>query len=274
MKLEMNRAWNDAMRLIKSAREVVAIVAGVFFFLPYFTFMIMMPDPLQSIGMAEPQDFDAATAKMYGFYTHNWWMFVVIGIIQAAGMLGLLALLTDQRRPTLAEALRIGASKVLPYIAAYLLVGLAMGMILLFFLTIAAISGVPALSATVIFAGLAAWLLIFVRMALVAPVLVKEDVSNPLTALGRSWNLTSGNGGRLLVFFVLMFLAFVVMTIVASIVFGLLFTLFGPQSGQFGDALVVSVMNAGWATVFLAVLSALHDQFAGPSTASLNETFE
>jgi hypothetical protein len=201
-------------------------------------------------------------------------MFVLIGIIQAAGMLGLLALLTDHRRPTLAEALKTGASKVLSYIAAYLLVGMAMAMVLLFFVTIAAVSGLPALSALVVIVGLVAWLLVIVRMSLVAPVLVKEGVSNPIAALRRSWHLTSGNGGRLLGFFALMFLAFIVMTIVASIVFGLLFTLFGPQSGQFGDALVVSVMNAGWATVFLAVLSALHDQFAGPSPAALGETFE
>ena len=38
MKLEMNRAWNDAVRLVRRSREVVLIVAGVFFFLPYLAF--------------------------------------------------------------------------------------------------------------------------------------------------------------------------------------------------------------------------------------------
>ena len=54
-----------------------------------------------------------------------------------------------------------------------------------------------------------------------------------------------------------------VVTIIASSLLGVLFGLFGAESAKFGDALVISLINAGWATLFLGVVSAVHDQFAG-----------
>ena len=40
MKFDMGAAWNEAMRLISGNLQVIAIVAGVFFFLPYFAFSL------------------------------------------------------------------------------------------------------------------------------------------------------------------------------------------------------------------------------------------
>ena len=104
--------------------------------------------------------------------------------------------------------------------------------------------------------------------------MVKENVAGPVTALRRSWTLTSRNGWRLFAFYALLFVAMMVVTMVISAVFQFLLGLFGPEAGRAGDALVVSLANAGWATIFLAVLSAVHDQFAGPSRAALAERFE
>ena len=53
MKLDMNRAWTDALSLIQANLGVVAIVAGVFFFLPYLAFMLLMPDAMASMQFAE-----------------------------------------------------------------------------------------------------------------------------------------------------------------------------------------------------------------------------
>src|SRR5665647_2879008 len=112
-------------------------------------------------------------------------------------MLGLIALLTDRRRPTVGEALKCGASKALSYIAAYLLLGMAAAFALLALAAIASELGAGALAGIAVVIGILAWLVLFVRFSLVPPILVKENVGNPLAALARSWRLTSGNGGRL-----------------------------------------------------------------------------
>jgi len=90
----------------------------------------------------------------------------------------------------------------------------------------------------------------------------------------RSWALTRGNGWRLFAFFFLLLVAYVVVMIVVSIVLGTIFSLLGEQVAQFGDALVISLLNAGWGVLMLAALAAVHDQLAGLSPAKLNETFE
>ena len=61
---------------------------------------------------------------------------------------------------------------------------------------------------------------------------------------------------------------------VASMVLGTLFGLFGQSVAHFGDALLMSLLNAAWVTLFLAVLSAVHDQFAGLSPRMPSQAFE
>jgi hypothetical protein len=71
-----------------------------------------------------------------------------------------------------------------------------------------------------------------------------------------------------------LFVALLVVTIVASAVFGLIFGLLGTEVARVGDSLISSLANAAWATIFLSVLSAVHDQLVGPSASTLSETFE
>nr|WP_166179770.1 glycerophosphoryl diester phosphodiesterase membrane domain-containing protein [Altererythrobacter segetis] len=274
MKLEMNLAWSDAVRRIGGNRDVILVVAGVFFFLPYFAFMLISPDPLAGMSAAASNDAKAVMERLSAFYGQLWWVILIIIVVQAAGMLGLIALLSDRRRPTVAQALKLGARKVLSYITAYLVLGMALSFALMVVLLLAALTGATWLAGIVIFAGLVAWAVLFVRFSLVPPILIKENVGSPLKALARSWQLTHGNGGRLFAFFVLLFAAYIVVMLVVSMVLGLLFGLFGTEAAHFGEALVGSMLNAAWVTTFLAVLSAVHAQFAGPSPAALSETFE
>jgi len=274
MKLEMNLAWNDALRLLRLNRDVIAVVAGVFFFLPYFAFMLIAPDPMAGVSAAASSDTGAMLERLTAFYGQVWWVIVLILILQAVGMLGLIALLTDRRRPTVGEALKRGAGKALSYIAAYLLLGMAGTFALLALVAIASALGAGALAGLAVVVGIVVWLVLFVRLSLVPPILIKENVANPLTALGRSWKLTGGNGVRLFAFYVLLFVAYLVLLLVISMVLGALFGLLAPQAAHFGEALVESVLNALWVTGFLAVLSAVHAQFAGPSPEALGDTFE
>ena len=45
MKLDLNAAWDHAVRLIAANREVMLVLAGVFFFLPYVLFLLLVPVP-------------------------------------------------------------------------------------------------------------------------------------------------------------------------------------------------------------------------------------
>jgi hypothetical protein len=270
----MNRAWNDALRLLGVSRDVILVVAGVFFFLPYFAFMALAPDPLAGIAGGRTADGQAMAARLGEFYSQLWWALLLIVILQAIGMLGLIALLTDRRRPTVGEALKTGARRMLSYIAAYLLPGLALGVLFVILVSLAALSGAAALSGLALLAVFAAWIYLFVRFSLVAPILVKEPIANPLAALRRSWALTRGNSARLFGFFFLLLVTYLVVMMVVSMVLGTLFGLFGQQVAQFGDALLMSLLNAAWVTLFLAVLSAVHDQFAAPPPRIPGQSFE
>ena len=271
MKLEMNRAWGQAMALIGANKDVVFVVAGVFFFLPYLSFLMAMP---QMAAMSDPATAEAAFEQMGAFYADAWWAMLLISILQGIGMLGLLALLTDHRRPTVGEALKIGASKILSYLAAYILLAIAVGMVAMLLIGGAAATGSAAIGFVGLMVAFALAAYAFVKFSLVAPVLVKDGVANPVTALQRSWRMTKGNSFRLFAFYFLLVIALLVLMMVISLVVGLVLALFGPGAQTFGSALMGSLMNALWATIFLAVLAAVHDQLGGTSKAQISETFE
>ena len=171
MKLEMNLAWSDALRRIGGNRDVVLVVAGVFFFLPYFAFMLISPDPLAGMNAAASSDTKVVMERLSAFYSQLWWVILIIVLVQAAGMLGLIALLSNRSRPTVAQALKLGARKVLSYIAAYLVLGMVLTAALMVVLVLAALSGAVWLTGVVLLAGFVAWIVLFIRFSLVPPIL-------------------------------------------------------------------------------------------------------
>lgn len=276
MKFDMGRAWSEAARLVGENRQVVLIVAGVFFFLPYVALMMVMGDQMAAIeagaqsGNGDPE---AAMEALLSFYGSIWWLVALIAIVQYIGMLGLLALLRDRSRPTVGEALKIGATCFPSYFVAQILVTLAMGsLILVPFALGAAGSATAAVLAGIVLIVAAVY--IFTKFSLAAPVIVIERVLNPLTALGRSWRLTKGNSVRLFLFYFLLIVAILVVGMVVSMVVGLMFALAGPEAALIGNALVAGLLNAAWATLFLAALAAAHRQLAGERTEEVRETFE
>lgn len=272
MKLEMNRAWNRAMALIGVNKDVVLIVAGVFFFLPYLGLMLAVPST--SMTLTDPARSEAAMEQLGAFYGDFWWVMLLLVLVQGIGMLGLLALLTDHRRPTVGEALKIGVGKLLPYLAAYLLVAVALAVVFTLFVAVGAASGSTALTALTTILGLVLIAYVFVKVSLVPPVMVSEGVTNPIAALRRSWGLTKGNSLRIFGFYFLLILVLVIVMMLLSLVVGLALGLLGPEAQQFGNALVSATLNAIYVTGFLAVLAAVHDQLGGTGSAEISETFE
>src|SRR3546814_10547122 len=92
MKLDMGRAWNEGTAMIGANRQMVAVMAGVFFFLPYLAMALLMPQVLagQAEMMGDPADMQAAADAIVATYAENWWAFLFVAVAQIIGTIALL----------------------------------------------------------------------------------------------------------------------------------------------------------------------------------------
>lgn len=274
MKFDMSAAWNETTRLLSANRQVLLIIAGVFFFLPSLAFGLMFDQLIAPIEAAQADNPEPGVMfrAMIGVFSELWWLMLLTTIIQWFGTLGMLVLLTDPGRPTVGEALKTGAKLLLTYLGVQILVSCILGIVLLFPFAAGASAGAGAGFVV----GLVAMVLLaylFTKFLLVSPVVAAERESSPLAALGRSWRLTKGNSLRLFAFVVLLSLAFVVVAIVASIVVGLMLALAGSEIATVGDAIVSSLVTALFTAIFVTALAAIHRQLAKRAPETVGETF-
>ncbi|QDM41366.1 glycerophosphoryl diester phosphodiesterase membrane domain-containing protein [Altererythrobacter sp. TH136] len=275
MKFDMSAAWNEALRLISANRQVITIVAGVFFFLPYLAFMLLFMNQMNALEAAQASnpDPEAMGAAMMTFYGDVWWVILLFMVIQGVGMLGLLTLLTDRSRPTVGAALASGARLFLPYFGAQLLMGVVFGLLLL--VPIAVGAGASAAAGVVLgIAAVIAFVYLFVKFLLTPAVIAIERQANPISALSRSWQLTKGNSLRIFLFIFLLFVAVMIVGGVFSMILGLLFALAGAEAAVIGQALVSGLVNAVFYVIFLGVIAAIYRQLAGTSGEAVHETFD
>ncbi len=276
MKLDFSKAWNTITSLIGGNKNVVMIVAGVFFFLPYLVVMLAMPEvtAVMQGQFGDTQDPDAMMAAMQGAFRNYWWVFIILGVIQYLGTLSLLALFTDHNRPTVGEAIGIGAARLLPYFVTVLLMGFAIGLIAVVLIAIGALTGVALVA--IVTGLLAAVIAIYlvVKFSQVAPIMAIEGVTNPIKALRRSWALTKGNSLRILLFALLIFVPLFIITSIVSMIFGLGFAAGGASLATIGNGLVAALMNAVSGAAGAAILAAVYRQLAGDSPSAVSETFE
>ncbi len=270
MKFDSNRAWQQATASISANREVLIALSGVFFLLPTLAFSLLFPQPPAPAGM----DQQASAQFMLAYYSASVPYMIPVTVLQAAGVLALLTLLTDRRRPTVGEAIRIGGSGLLPYLGSQLLLGLAAGLLGALALTVAALSGSKALVAAVLLAMLGVVLYVAVRTSLSAPVIAVDGVRNPITALSRSWRLTAHNALRITVFYALILLAFAIVLSVVTAVAGLLLALVLPAGlATIVVAVLSAALGAAMALTFVAVLAAVHAQLAGEPSDEIISAF-
>jgi len=268
----MGNAWRDAVAMLSANREVMLIVAGVFFFLPSLSAVLLIPEmqPPAATGSAEQ-----AERMLMEFYATNAPVFLVLGLLQALGFIALLALLRDDRKPTVGEALKIGAVGLLPYIGTQILVALAALAIIGIAVGIPVSLGANAVGGIlgVLAVPVAAYIL--TKLSLVTPVIGIEKTMNPIAVLRRSWQLTKGNSFRLFFFYLLLLVVFLVITIVTSIVFGLIAAMLGQGTAFIiVNGLYSGLLGAIATMVFAAVLAAVHRQLSGHSAGNIGAAFE
>ena len=274
MKFDMSAAWNEAVRMLSANRQVLLVVAGVFFFLPSVAYALVFNSQMTEIQAAQASDPDpqAMFRAMMGVFQDYWWILLLTTVVQWFGTLSMLVLLSDRSRPTVGEALKIGAGLLLPYLGAQLLVSCLFGLLLLLPFATAASAGVGAGVLVGLVAAIAL-IYLFTKFLLVSPAIAIERIANPLAAMGRSWRLTKGNSLRLFLFVFLLSVAFIVVASVASMIAGLVFALAGADAALVGDAIVSSMVNALFTAIFVAALAAAHRQLAGPAPETVSETF-
>jgi hypothetical protein len=274
MKLDMGRAWNDALLLLRGNQQVVLIVAGVFFFLPNLALLLLMSDTMGEAEARVAGETDpSAMFEMIGtLYGEIWWQALIVTLLSAVGMLGLLALLTDHNRPTVGEALKAGVTYLLPYVGAVILTGFVVGLIVLLAIVVASVAGAAA-GVLMGIVAVVALLYVYTKFSLMVPVIVAEEVMNPIRALRRSWSLTKGNSVRLFLFYVLIFVVFFVVMMVFGIVGSVLGLIAGEDANIIVSGLISAAANMIGLTLYLAVLAAVHRQLSG-GAKNVGATFE
>lgn len=259
MGFDSDRAWREAVTLVSANRDLLWALAGVFFILPNFAFSIVFPQPEPKPGMTPEQLF----AMLGEYYAAVWpWLLAMI-VIQLLGTLTVLTLFADRTRPTVAEAIRIGAGGIVTLLLAQLLAGLGMMAIALTIILLAALTGVQAMALIAVTLTVAALFYITVRTILLSPIVGVDGERNPVAALRRSWALTRGIAGRMMLFFALIGLALLVVIGLIMVVLGtLLALLLDVQTAEFFATLVFSFLVGGITIYMIAIIAAIHRQLS------------
>lgn len=274
MKFNMSDAWRDATAMMSGNREVLLIVAGLFFFLPSLVLGLVLGNvqtEVQGLATGSPERTAEIALSIYGQW---WWLLILITIVSVVGYLALLALLRDNNRPTVGEAIRIGFVGLLPAIGTYfvLCLGMGFGATLLAMGARATGSGAVSLLIGAIIAILAVY--VMVKVSLSGPVIAIDKVHNPFKVLGRSWKLTKGNSLRLFLFYLLIGIVYFVVVLVVGMIVGVLTLAAGASAGLIVNAVLSGAVSAAFYVILVAVIAAAHRQLAGPSAAAVSETFE
>jgi hypothetical protein len=269
VKFSMSEAWRDATAMMTANREVLLIVAGIFFFIPGAAMAMAMAN-LEEAMVADPEN---VQAMMQSFLHDWWWLVIVYFVVTMVGTLAMLALLRDHSRPTVAEALRVGLSGLLPAIAASLVLGFGIGLAAMVVLTAAGVTGSPALVVLAILVLAVGLVYVYVKTSLTAPVIAIDKVYNPFRVIGRSWRLTKGNSLRIFLFYLLLMVVYVVVSLVLGLI-GAVVLFAGPSAALLVNGILSGILGAISAVIFVAVIAAIHRQLSGPSPAAVSQTFE
>jgi hypothetical protein len=271
MKFDGNLAWKQASAQVSANRDVLIALAGVFFLLPSLALGLLMPQPVSQTGMTPQQ----MLAVLQGYYIRALPVIVPVLLLQAVGTLAMLTLFTDRQRPTVGESIRRGAIGVVSYLASQILLGVAFVVVGTATAALAGLTGsMPAIViAIAAFAVLSVY--VWLRLSLTAPVIAVESVRNPVRALLRSWGLTTGNSGRIILFYLLVGIAFAVIVAIVTMLVGIAISLVAKgQPAAVVQEIVNALLSAVLSSYAAAVLAAVHRQVAGPSADAHAATFE
>ena len=251
------KIWDEASAALLANRDVLLAVLGVFSVLPNFALQMLAPVPEPVAGQAPEQ----LLAQLGNYFDANWLPIVVVVAVQFFGMLVALALLGDPGRPTVGEAIRTAARGTPGFLAA-LAGGLALAFLTgLIPVILIGLSGSLSLTQVAAVIGTVVILYMLVRFAFIGPAVLLGGERNPVYALLTSYFATKGIGWQLLVFILLIFVAFRIVGWLITAALVLVTTLIaGAAGGALVGALIGCFVQAALAATFVAVIFASYRQ--------------
>ncbi|MGB3739372.1 MAG: glycerophosphoryl diester phosphodiesterase membrane domain-containing protein [Pontixanthobacter sp.] len=268
MKFDMNAAWADTTAMLKRNSDILAVMAAVFFFLPSLALAILAPTAeLEAIAAANPDQLNAA---LEGYFAESWLIIMVYSLVSIVGTLAVFALFGRQTKPTVGEAIGAGVKGFLPYLASFLIVGIAVALAALLVGLITGASGAVVIGALLGIALLIVLVFVSVRLLLTGPIIAIEGVANPIAALRRSWRMVKGNTKRVFAFVLLIGIAILVVSMVVGFVFALIGSVFGPEAGLWIESILTAMLGAVTTLILLAAYVAIYRQLAGGPASALD----
>jgi hypothetical protein len=298
MRFDGNLAWQQAVRLCSANKELLLVLAGVFFFLPgvasaFFLSGLQEQMMQNMVTINQQQDPKAMLQAMSGIYAQMGPYIVGLVLVQTVGTMAMMALLTDSARPTVGQAILLGLKRlptilgvgillILGYFASGLVFVLVLGV--LGAIVGVAAGGAGSMSAPVIIvvaigtAGFIAFLIYaLTRLSLTLPAIVIDQIANPWHALRRSWQLTRGSTASLLGFYLVLLVAYIVIGMVVFMLLSTLVKLGTPQYSRAyftANGLVSGLIGGVVSILASAIIAAVHGQLSGGGgRESLSETF-
>jgi hypothetical protein len=272
IKLDTNRAWQAAHAAILRNRETVLAVAGVFFFLPALAFALLYPQPPAATTPMAPEQ---AADFFRKFYLESLPYVLAMTAAQTVGAMAILRLFVQSSGATVGDALGKSVVDTLVFFAAMLMVGIATGIGLTLVVALGVATGVQAVAALAAAIAFGAMLYVWIRVLLAMPAIAVEGIRNPVAAVQRSWALTRGNTARIVLFLLLLMLAYMVIVGVATLVLGLVLALIlGTKSAGIAVGIVTSALGTVFLIYLYTSLAAIHRQLAGPTAADIGTTFD
>ena len=251
------KIWDEAVKALLANREMLLAVLGVFSILPNFALQMLAPVPEPVSGQTPEQ----LLTKLGQYFDANWLPVVAVIAVQFFGMLVTLALLADPARPTVSEAIRQSARAAPTFLAA-LALALA-GSFLTGLIPVILIGLTGSLSLTQVAAvmGTVVILYMLIRFAFAGPAVLLDGQRNPVLALRHSFAATQGIGWQLLMFILLIFVAFRIVGWLITAAAVLVTTLIAGAAGAaLVGALIACFIQAALAATFVAVIAASYRQ--------------
>lgn len=260
MKFDLDIAWKDTARLFGDNFSLLAVLAGVFYFLPNAVFTLAIPDLSEMSSIPADANPEAIQTIFIDLFINYWWALLLTVIIQGIGAIAMLALLGNKARHTVGDAISVGAKSFPTYIAVNLVQGFVIGFGFAVLVTIGALTRLGFVVFLLSMIGVVAATYVMTKFSMTAPIIANEGTLNPFRALSNSWRLTKGNSFRIFGFFLLILVVAIVVSIFLSMIVGLLFSLGDGDTMAFGQTILSSLLSGLGAMVFASLSTAMYLQ--------------
>jgi hypothetical protein len=259
-RLDLNLAWADTIAALRAHKELLIPIIGIFVFLP-IAILGMWTGQIEISQNSTQAQIDSATAA---FIKDNVLWIVILGLIVQFGTLVIYILLLAPGNLTVSAALN-SAIKFIP-------TAIAVGLIYNLAITLPNLLPFAKNDGFIAFLFLFRLFAIYITIRLVLPncVIAAEAQANPINALKRSWELTSGHFARLFAYLLLLFiLALVLLFVVCLLPSAMLYWVMPISTAQGISSIWLGICASAIYLIFILVAAGLYRQLSAHQSATL-----